>query len=121
MARMRGPVFLSAEEENDLIDELAAEYIRDWTEPDMDVIPGHVLSPFAEPDKDMELMLYGQITLPSDYALLMDPEYVDRMRTGELPKPESPYWLALTDVPLYLEEELKSFRRVVGPVLKSLV
>lgn len=112
MPRMRGPVFLPSEEDNALMRELAHKAVESWFNPDEQLFPQDVIPPFAEPTRDQALMKYGERTLPVDQPLLDDPEYVEKMRHGVLPLPESTYWRNLSKVPKYMARRLENYRKV---------
>lgn len=113
---MRSKVILPADEDAELFRSVIHELVENMLSPDEELFPQDVIPPMTTPTKDQALQKYGQRTLPVDMPLLDDPQYVDKMRVGELPLPESPYWRNLSRVPKYMARRLENYRKVTRPI-----
>ena len=103
------PVFLPADQENEVLMELAEEIADEFMDEIEDAYPGMMVSPAIKLPARERLQQFLMITEPEDFPMLQDPDAIEKIRAGAYQPPASEHWALLVAVPKYFNAERKDF------------
>ena len=103
------PVYLPAEDENEILMELAEEIADEFMDEIEDAYPGMMVSPAIKLPARERLRQFLMITEPEDFPMLQDPDAIEKIRAGAYQPPASEHWALLVAVPKYFNAERKDF------------
>jgi len=100
------------ETEAELLEEYARESAEEFFDVILDAFPGWQVPPMKKLPARDRLARYMQNTVRSDLDYLMDPQYTEKYKRGEVPAVASPFWLNLLSLPVVFKAVASDFRRV---------
>lgn len=92
-----------------VIVELVAEAVDYFNNLLTDFFPNGAQHGLRKQKASDRLRSFLERTLAEDVPYLEDPKYLEKFRTGVYPPLGSPYWVALSAVPIFFNQERKDF------------
>lgn len=71
-----------------------------------------ILATLIPEEPRARLIAYEHATEPVDFAMVMTPDWTEKVKRGIWPMPVSPLWLALLAIPFIAEAEAKRYREL---------
>lgn len=120
LREMALPIFLDAEEENEILGELAKEFSQEFFEELHDAFPDWITSPLTDAGPTKTLVMFLANTYPQDVFLLRDRDYFTKFRAKLYPPLASPFWRNIISAGQEpFEEQQREFLGLVREKMKK--
>ncbi len=110
---------LAPDTENRLLNMVAKDIVTDLPEDILTAYPKFQTPGMQEPSPTQKLATYTQNTVPEDFPLIRNPDYLKQYNKGLMPPPVSPLWNKALGMQPVFELMQKDFNKTYDQLVGS--